>query len=66
VLSSVQEITSQQPDLQVLPLVIALAVGLFYFVLNLTQVVFFRRYGFLAAILVRVGFYFVWHALYVH
>jgi hypothetical protein len=36
------------------------------FALNLTQAAFFRKYGFLAAILVRVGFYLVWHVLYVH
>jgi hypothetical protein len=65
-LSSVQEIISQQTDLQVLPPGLAVVVGLFFFVLNLVQVTFFRRYGFLASILVRVGFYFVWHALYVH
>ena len=41
-------------------------VALVYFTLNFTQAAFFRRYGFLAAILVRVGFYSVWHVLYVH
>jgi hypothetical protein len=65
-LSSVQEIISQITDFQVLPVPLAVVIGVFFFVLNLVQVTFFRRYGFLAAILVRVGFYFVWHALYVH
>jgi hypothetical protein len=36
------------------------------FALNLTQAAFFRRAGFLVAILVRVAFYQVGHALYVH
>ncbi len=36
------------------------------YLFNLTQATFFRRYGFLASILVRVGFYFVWHTLYIH
>ena len=33
---------------------------------NFTQAAFLRRYGFLAAILVRFGFYVVWHVLYIH
>jgi len=32
--------------------------------LNLTQVVMFRRYGFVAAIATRVAFYLVWHVAY--
>ncbi len=32
-----------------------------HYAFNLTQAVFFRRYGFLAVILVRVGMYLVWH-----
>ena len=32
--------------------------------LNLAQVVIFRRYGFLAAITTRVAFYMVWHVAY--
>jgi len=38
-------------------------VALVYFTLNFTQAAFFRRYGFMAAILVGVGFYVVWHAV---
>jgi hypothetical protein len=34
------------------------------FALNFTQAVMFRRYGFLAAIIVRVAFYLVWHVAY--
>jgi hypothetical protein len=36
------------------------------FGLNLTQAAFFRRYGFVASIVVRLGYYVVWHVLYVH
>jgi hypothetical protein len=31
---------------------------------NFVQAIFFRRYGFLAAIVVRLGDYLVWHILY--
>lgn len=36
------------------------------FALNFAQVAFFRKDGFLAAILVRAAFYLVWHAIYAH
>jgi hypothetical protein len=36
------------------------------FGLNFLQAVLFRNYGFLAAILMRVAFYMIWHVLYVH
>lgn len=36
------------------------------FALNFAQVAFFRKFGFLAAVLVRVAFYLVWHAIYAH
>ena len=36
------------------------------FTLNMVQASFFRRYGFLSAIVVRVAFYMVWHVAYVH
>lgn len=36
------------------------------FGLNLTQAVFFRRSGFVASIAVRLGYYLLWHVLYVH
>lgn len=36
------------------------------FGLNFLQAALFRRYGFLAAILMRVAFYLIWHVLYVH
>ena len=34
------------------------------FLLNMTQVVMFRYYGFLASIVVRIGMYLVWHVAY--
>jgi hypothetical protein len=39
--------------------------GLLY-MLNLSQAILFRKRGFLAAILMRAGFYLVWHAIYAH
>jgi hypothetical protein len=36
------------------------------FMLNVAQVVLFRKYGFLAAIVMRVAFYLIWHVVYVH
>jgi hypothetical protein len=65
-LSSTQEAISQMPDLQALPVLLAVVIAAFFFALNLAQATFFRKFGFLAAILVRAGFYFVWHVLYVH
>ncbi len=54
------------PDLQVLPGALWAWMAALLFATNLTQAAFFRRYGFLAAILVRVGFYLVWHVVYIH
>jgi len=65
VLSGLEPFT-QTPDLRILPTtVMLLDAGLLY-ALNLTQVVYFRKYGVVASILVRSGFYFVWHVLHVH
>lgn len=36
------------------------------FGLNFLQAILFRKYGWLAAIIMRVAFYVVWHMLYVH
>jgi hypothetical protein len=36
------------------------------FALNLVQAACFRRYGFVASIAVREGFYFLWHVVYIH
>jgi uncharacterized membrane protein len=33
---------------------------------NVTQAALFRKYGFLAAIVLRMAFYIVWNVLYVH
>jgi hypothetical protein len=66
VLTSLLEPLSQSVDWRVL----SGPVLFFYvgemFALNLAQAAFFRKYGFLAAILVRVAFYLVWHVLYIH
>jgi hypothetical protein len=36
------------------------------FSLNMLQVVFFRRYGFVSSIAAREGYYLLWHVLYIH
>jgi hypothetical protein len=66
VLTSLLEPLGQISDLRVLPGALAVALGVIYFGVNMIQAGFFRKYGFLAAIMVRVGFYLVWHVLYVH
>jgi hypothetical protein len=66
VLTSLLEPLGQSTDLLVLPGILAASLGTIYFGINMIQAGFFRKYGFLAAIMVRVGFYFVWHVLYVH
>ena len=55
-------------DLEALQLgtVMLTAVLLKGFGLNFLQVALFRKYGFLAAILMRVAFYMIWHVSYVH
>jgi len=42
------------------------SVFLLDFALNLRQATLFRKYGFLAAIVMRVAFYAVWHIVYAH
>lgn len=66
VLTSLLEPFGQLMYTSVVPGVVLALVMANLFALNMTQAVFFRRAGFLAAILVRVAFYLVWHALYVH
>ena len=66
VLTSALEPVTQFPDLQILPAGLAVLLGLEYFAINFTQAAFFRKRGFLAAILVRLGFYLLWHILYIH
>jgi hypothetical protein len=65
-LTSALEPFMMTPDLQVLPGALWAGVAALQFATNFTQAAFFRRYGFLAAILVRVGFYLVWHVVYIH
>ena len=65
-LTSALEPFMMTPDLQVLPGALWAWMAALLFATNLTQAAFFRRYGFLAAILVRVGFYLVWHVVYIH
>lgn len=36
------------------------------FAFNMVQAGYFRRYGFVSAIVVRVAFYMIWHVVYVH
>lgn len=55
-------------DLDVLPFGMTLFAVVFLedFALNLAQAALFRKCGFLAAIVMRVAFYMIWHVLYVH
>jgi hypothetical protein len=66
VLTSLLEPFGQLMYTSVVPGAVLALVMANLFALNLTQAAFFRRAGFLAAILVRVAFYLVWHALHVH
>ena len=66
VLTSVLEPLTQWTDLNAVPGAVFLTRLAMMFGLNLVEVVTWRKYGLLAMILVRVGFYIVWHVLYVH
>jgi hypothetical protein len=66
VLTSLLEPLGQMMYAHVVPGAVLALVMANLFALNMTQAAFFRRAGFLAAILVRVAFYLIWHALYVH
>jgi len=59
-------LSSLAPDINVIPGLAMSLVILITYAVNFTQATFFRKYGYLAAILVRVGFYFVWHVLHIH
>jgi hypothetical protein len=65
-LTSLLEPLSSTQDLGVIPGLVMPLVVVNIFAFNLAQAAFFRKYGFLSAILVRAAFYLVWHALYVH
>lgn len=65
-LTSLLEVMTLAQDINVIPgLAMPIVVAETY-AFNLTQATFFRRFGYLAAILLRVAYYFVWHVLYVH
>lgn len=64
--SSLLEVLTLAPDIGVIPGLAMPVVVLETYAFNFAQATFWRRYGFVAAILLRVGFYFVWHVLYVH
>jgi hypothetical protein len=66
VATSLLEPLTQSPDLRILSPGVAAILATGYFAINMTQAYSFRKYGFLASIMVRVGFYLVWHVLYVH
>lgn len=66
VLTSVLEPLTSVQDIGVIPGLVMPLVVLNIFAFNFSQAVFFRKFGYLSAILVRVAFYVVWHAIYVH
>ncbi|MEZ4865975.1 MAG: hypothetical protein R3C14_31965 [Caldilineaceae bacterium] len=66
VLTSLIEPLTQDMDAWPLGIVMFAAVIARGFGLNFIQVTLFRKNGWLAAILMRVAFYIVWHMLYVH
>jgi hypothetical protein len=61
VLTSAIEPIAQSEVMHVLPLYAFAFVVLQQFGGNLAQAALFRKYGFLAAIMFRIGFYLVWH-----
>jgi hypothetical protein len=61
VLMSTIEPITQSVVLQVLPLYTFGFVVLQQFGANLAQAALFRKYGFLASITLRIGFYVIWH-----
>jgi hypothetical protein len=65
VLSALEPFT-QTPDLRVLPATVWMADASLQYALNLAQAAFFRHHGFIAPVVVRAGFYLVWHVFYVH
>jgi hypothetical protein len=65
-LTSLIEPLTQDMDLFQFGVGLMATVFLLDYALNLTQATLFRKYGFLAAIVMRVAFYAVWHIVYVH
>jgi hypothetical protein len=66
ILTSFIEPLTQDLEALQLGVVMLIAVLLKGFGLNFIQATLFRKYGFVAAILMRVAFYLIWHVLYVH
>jgi len=66
VLTSLIEPMSQELGALALGLPLFLTTFGISFGFNLTQATLFRKYGFLAAIVMRAAFYVVWHGLYIH
>jgi hypothetical protein len=64
--SSVVYVLTQVTDLLILPAPVMIILMLALFAENVTQAALFRKYGFLAAIVLRMTFYIVWNVLYVH
>ena len=65
-ITSLIEPLTQDLDLAQLGVGVMLTVIGLNYSLNFAQAVLFRKYGFLAAILMRVAFYAIWHIVYVH
>jgi hypothetical protein len=66
VLTSLLEPLGLIDSMLLMPWLVALVYFLHLFGLNLFEATIFRRYGFLAAIAVRVAFYLIWHVIYIH
>ncbi len=64
--TSLIEPLTQDLDLAQFGIMLMVTVFMLDFVLNLSQAALFRKYGFLAAIVMRVACYIVWHIVYVH
>jgi len=64
--TSLIEPLTQDLDLGQFGLALMIGVFLLDYTLNLTQAALFRKYGFLAAIVMRVAFYIIWHIVYMH
>jgi hypothetical protein len=62
--SLIEPVTQNLPQFRAETLAVALTMFTFDFGVNMSQATMFRRSGFLAAILVRVAFYLVWHVAY--
>ncbi len=56
----------QSRDVLALPMNLAPIYAVVFYALNFVQVVFFRRFGYFSSYLMRVAFYIVWHAIYIH